>query len=102
MIYISLIIDNDISVTFVTENHFLPVFSSFLNSFLLEETQPCSGYHTCHVFCHILSGTAADEGVGICHSVCEYLINLKVSHDLSPLRYFIKPTSQTLIILGLN
>ena len=27
----------------------------------------------------ILPGTSADEGVGICHSICEYLLNIKDS-----------------------
>jgi len=26
----------------------------------------------------ISAGTSADEGVGICHAICEYLLNLKV------------------------
>ena len=26
----------------------------------------------------VVLGTSADEGLGLCHSICEYLLNLKV------------------------
>ena len=26
----------------------------------------------------LISGTSVDEGMGICHAICEYLLNLKV------------------------
>ena len=28
------------------------------------------------------SGTSADEGVGICHAICEYLLTLKVGEPV--------------------
>ena len=36
------------------------------------------------------TGTSVEEGIGICHAICEYLLNLKVSYliDLTDVREF--------------
>lgn len=33
-------------------------------------------------------GTSAEEGIGICHSVCEFLLGLKVRHTVHTVGLF--------------
>ena len=40
-------------------------------------------------FIFFTSGTSAEEGVGICHAVCEHLLKTKVSIFISLLSFYI-------------
>lgn len=54
-------------------NHWLPIFSPKI-SYIIHNVSDRSLI----IIDELGRGTSAEEGIGICHSVCEFLLSLKV------------------------